>query len=353
MPFSSFILFNDTSMKVWLLDEKPILVVVGAGAIGSSVIGWIAPKYDRSFLLARGESAQVIKKQGLRFYIKDKQADALPIPVKVIESLEGVSPPDIIVLAVKNYDLEKTAAMLRNQLGSHQPIIVALQNGVENQRILPRYFTRVVHGVVCFNAWRDAPGSVGHQKHGYIILGTPQNDLQTEQQQVAIIMRLGLECTLTNRLQDSVHCKLAINLTNALTALVGETLEQMSAKLIWEGILVIKATGFKEHKLGNIPSWRVIRISTILPEAITNLLYKLASGEDTGPNSTFQDLLAGKSTTELDSLNGYMLTLAQKAGIPMPINQTIYEMAKDRFGANFQPITKAELLTAIRKRTHK
>ena len=341
------------------LDEKLSFVVVGAGAIGSSATGWIAPKYDRLFLLARGKSAEVIRNQGLRFYPKGEEANAASLPVKVVESLGEVSTPDIIVIAVKNYDLEATASMLRMQLGTRQPIVVALQNGVENQRILPRYFTRVIYGVVCFNAWRDAPGRVGHQKRGYIILGTVRNDFQAEQRQVAAILRLGLDCNLTNRLEDAVHCKLAVNLTNALTALVGSqeqysrslgALAHMSSRLIWEGIQVIKANGFKEHELGSIPSWSAIRMSAMLPGFVTSILYRFALREELGPNSTAQDLSAGKTTTELEYLNGYMLNLAQKAGLSMPINQAVYEIAKERFGPHFQPMAEAELLAAIQKR---
>ncbi|MGA2386178.1 MAG: 2-dehydropantoate 2-reductase [Candidatus Bathyarchaeia archaeon] len=345
-----------------LPSGKLSFVVVGAGAIGLSVTGWVAPKHDGLFLLARGESAKVIRNKGLKFYVKGQEASAAPVAVKTIESLSEVSAPAIVVIAVKNYDLEATAAMLREQLGSHQPIIVALQNGVENQKILPKYFEKIVYGVVCFNAWRDAPGMVGHQKQGYIILGTPKNDLQTEQRQVADILRLGLECSPTDRLEDAVHCKLAVNLTNALTALVCSkcrptgslgALDHMTARLIWEGIQVVKANGFKEHELGTIPSWKTFRTSAALPAFVTGILYRFVVREELGLNSTAQDLASGKTTTELESLNGYMLSLAQKAGIPMPINRAVYELAKERFGPDFQPMPEAELLESIRKRIKK
>ena len=65
-----------------LLDDKQSLVVVGAGAIGSSVTGWTAPKYDRLFLLARGESAEIIKKQGLKFYLKGEQDNTARLVLK-------------------------------------------------------------------------------------------------------------------------------------------------------------------------------------------------------------------------------------------------------------------------------
>ena len=195
--------------NVKLANQKPSFVVVGAGAIGSSVTGWIAPKHDNLFLLARGENAGIIKKQGLKFYLKDEEANVLPVPVKIIETINEIPPPDIIVISLKNCDLEAMVTTLRKQLWPHQPIIVALQNGIENQRILPKYFTKVIFGVVCFNAWRDGPGRVGHQTRIHHPR-YPRNDLQTEQQQVAATLQLGLDCNLTNRLQDAVHYKLAI-----------------------------------------------------------------------------------------------------------------------------------------------
>jgi ketopantoate reductase len=127
----------------------------------------------------------------------------------------------------------------------------------------------------------------------------------------------------------------------------------MSARLIWEGIQVIKANGFKEHELGGIPSWSAIRMSAMLPRSVTSVFYRFAVREDLGLNSTAQDLSVGKTTTELESLNGYVLTLAKKAGLPMPINQAIYEIAKERFGPHFQPMTETELLAAIQKRLQK
>jgi ketopantoate reductase len=127
----------------------------------------------------------------------------------------------------------------------------------------------------------------------------------------------------------------------------------MSARLIWEGIQVIRANGFKEHELGSIPPWRVFRVSAMLPKSVTGFLYRFVIREDLGLNSTAQDLRVGKTTTELESFNGYLLTLARKAGVPMPINQAVYEIAKERFGPDFQPMTETELLTSIKKKLKK
>jgi len=340
------------------LKEKPNVLIVGAGAIGLSVAGWIFPSNENLHLLARGESVAAIRKHGLRLYQIGKEDTTVPMPVKVIESLDEIPPPDIIIIAVKNYDLDRTAQTLRHQLGNYQPIVATLQNGVDNQQILPKYFSKATYGVVCYNAWREGAGKATYVKRGYLIIGTPNNGLQPELQSVKNVLYPGLECFITNRLQDAVHCKLAINLINALMALVGfrkrsieseKILVHMTTRLLWEGIQVLQATGFEEHDLGNMPSWNDIRIAVNIPESPANPLYDFIVNR-VGPTSMTQDVFSGKTNTELESLNGHMLELARRVGVPMPINQAIYEIAKERFCSSFKPIQEIDLWEMINNR---
>lgn len=340
------------------MSQKADVVVVGAGAIGSSVVGWIASHYENLYLLARGESATVIKENGLKLYVKGKHLSPTTLPVKVIESLSEISPPTILILTVKNYDLNTTAKEIRDQLGNNEPIIVALQNGVENQQILPQYFTKIIYSVVSYNAWREGPGVVWHDPKGFIIIGTPENTLQKELREVADILLLGLECSITDRFQDAAHCKLVVNLGNALMTLLGfqkrpvksfRTVMKIVMQLFWEGIQLLQMAGYKEHPLKGIPSWKIIKLGKTLPSIIVSSFYKLNSRK-IGLNSMSQDVFGGRPFTELESLNGYMLSLASQVGFSMPINEAIYEMAKERFGPDFQPVTETELWAAIQKK---
>lgn len=335
--------------------EEPRVVVVGAGAIGSSIAGWIAPKYANLSLLARGETLEVIKNHGLKSYLKGQRATAKALSIHAIGSLDETAPPDIIAITVKNYDLETTCQDLKAHLGDREPIVVALENGVHNQKVLPKYFSRVIYGVICYNAWRDGPGEVGHERKGYVILGTPSNNLQDEVQTVARIFGLGLDCVTTNRLQDAAHCKLVINQANALMTLVGfqkrptrsfNLLVRLTFSLFREGIQLLQAAGFHEHSLGPIPSWRSIRTIASLPSSVTGAVYRLLSRR-IGLNSMAQDVFGGKTTTELETLNGYMLDLARRVGFSTPINETIYSVAKERFGPDFQPISEQELWAIV------
>ena len=169
------------------LKNTPIIVVVGAGAIGLSLTGWISPQNADLFLLARGNSVPEIRSHGIQLHQTDQ--DTVPsISVKVIKSLEEIAPPDIIIITVKNYDLEQTAQTLKHQLGNQQPIIASFQNGVENQRILPKYFSKLTFGVICYNAWREGASKVSYVKHGHVIIGALKKELQPELQSIANVL---------------------------------------------------------------------------------------------------------------------------------------------------------------------
>ena len=338
------------------MKGNPNVLIVGAGAIGLSVAGWIFPCNENLHLLARGESVDEIKRNGLCLHQIGQEPRIVRIPV--ITSLDEIELPDVIVITVKNYDLDRTALALRQELENVEPIVVTLQNGVDNQRILPKYFSKPIFAVVCYNAWREELGKVAYVKRGHLLIGTPTNDLQRELEIVKNIFNRGLDCFVTDRLQDAVHCKLAINLINGLMALVGfrkrsieseKILVHMTTRLLWEGIQVLQAAGFKEHNLGSMPSWNDIRVAVNIPESTENPLYDFIVNR-VGPTSMTQDVFAGKKTTELDSLNGHMLELALRVGVPMPINRAIYEIAKERFCPCFEPIQETDLWEMINER---
>jgi ketopantoate reductase len=121
----------------------------------------------------------------------------------------------------------------------------------------------------------------------------------------------------------------------------------MTLKLFLEGIQLLQAAGFHEHSLGLIPSWRSIKMGATLPTFMTSAIYRL-NAKRLGLNSMAQDVFGGKTTTELEVLNGYMLDLAKRTSFPTPINETIYEVAKERFGPDFQPISEQDLWDRIK-----
>ncbi len=65
-----------------------------------------------------------------------------------------------------------------------------------------------------------------------------------------------------------------------------------------------------------------------------------------------QDVIQrGRSETELESLNGVIIRLADQHGIAAPYNRTVYELCRQRFAASpFEPMDVRDVLAAVERR---
>ncbi len=317
------------------------IVIYGAGSVGSSVGGWLAPHCPNLSLLARGEHAAAMRKKGLLVYIKDQDPHPSHTPVRVIADISERPGAEIVVITVKNYSLEPAAKDIRKKLKG-EPLIVALQNGLENQKILPAYFKRVVYGVICYNSRREGPGVVGASRNGPILLGTVDNDpkLAADLQEAQEIFSLGLDARVTTDLKNAAVTKMILNLSNAVLTLVGHgyreiqsfrALKHIMTGSMLEGFDIAIRAGFREVPIPGAPSRGLLRFSTRLPEFLSDKIFrKNLSMVDL--NSMGQDILQfGRDVTELQSLTGYFIGLAEKLKMEVPYNRTIYELCQKRF----------------------
>ncbi len=338
--------------------KNPKVLFFGAGVIGGSVAGWIAPHYDNLVLLDQGETAAALKKEGVTLYLGAEPDKKEHARVAVVDGIEQAADADIIVLGVKNYSLEPVAKMIREKIGD-RAIIVSMANGCVNQEILPKYFSRVVYCVVSYNAWTDKPGVIGYQKKGPLVIGTPDNGLQAELKLVSDIFNRGVETVITPHLQDAVHCKIVINLTNSVTTLVGHRFKPISepaafqrilSGLLWEGVEIVKAAGYHECKLGGMPPWFILRLGAKLPGIVTRPMFNM-NVKKMVMSSMAQDVIQrGGKDNELDSINGHIVSLADRLGLKAPFNRTIYAMCRTEFAKpDFQPLDVKVVWSEIEK----
>jgi 2-dehydropantoate 2-reductase len=338
--------------------QNPKVVFLGTGAIGAGVTGWVAPHYSNLFAIDRGPVQAALKKSGITTYLggePDKKENA---KVNVIDDLSGQKDADVVVITVKNYDLDAAAKMVRDKLGDN-PVVVSMANGAINQKIMPKYFSKVVYGVISYNAWMDEPVVVGYQKKGPLVLGTPDNKLQEEMKVIADIFNRGVETIVTDHLQDAVHSKIVINLANSLTTLTGPDhdatgdfplFQRLLTSMVWEGIEIVKANGYKECRLGGMPGWTVLMLAAKLPGFLMRPVFR-ANVKKMVMSSMAQDVVQRKSgKNELDTINGYILELAEKAGVKAPYNRAIYELCKKRFAEpQFKTMTAGEIWKEVAK----
>jgi 2-dehydropantoate 2-reductase len=338
--------------------SEPKILFIGPGAIGASVAAWVAASYPSVFIMGHGETQAALRQNGITTYAFDAPKETRrSVNVATVDRPRDVGDVDIVVLAVKNYSLEAVARQVREELGD-RPIVVSMANGIDNQRILPNFFSKAIYCVVGYNARRDEPVVVGYQCKGPLLIGTPDNTLGNELRLVQSILARGCPTEIVDRLQDAVHTKIVINLTNALDALIGRgarplsnlaAYQQLLSQTLWEGVRVIRAAGYREHRIAGIPPFALFHLIAVLPGWLTRPMFKRELRAMRMSSMTQDVVLRGAGDTELESITGYMVRLAAEHGVPAPYNRAIYRLGRERFHPGFEPLRCEEVLAAVER----
>lgn len=331
-------------------------IIIGAGgAIGSCLSAWLSESSEDVYLFDKPEVAAIIKEKGITYYKQNEEKKN--VKVRVIDSLSEIINPDLVIVIVKNYSLDGVSQLIKKEIKG-DPIILAMQNGVENQKILPKYFDKAVYGIIEFNAWLDEIGVVGFQNRGPFVIGTPDNSLQKEMMDISALFNKGVETIVTDRIKDAAYCKMVINLTNSFTTLVGmgyreiedlPAFKEILTTSMYEGVKILKKMGVKEFKAHTMPSWIKIIMGAKLPSFLTNGLFKKNLAKMV-LSSMAQDVIQRRAgSSELESLIGEFIHLAEKYNVPVPYNKTVYELCKKRFSeVPFVPMTEEQVLKEVK-----
>ena len=339
------------------MSETKILFI-GPGAIGASVAAWVAESYPAVFIMGHGATQAALRTDGITTYQSAApEQTRRTVRVATVDRPGDIADADIVVLAVKNYSLEAVARQVRDELGD-RPIIVSLANGIDNQRVLPKFFSKVIYGVVAYNAWRDGPAVIGYQHKGPLLIGTPDNRLGAELRLVQSILARGCPTQITDRLQDAVHTKIVINLTNALDALVGRgwrplsnlaVYQQLLSQTLWEGVRIIRAAGYHEYRIPGMPPFSLLHLTTLIPGWVIRPVFKRRLSAMAMSSMTQDVALRGAHDTELELITGYIVRLAGEHGVAAPYNRTIYRLGRENFHPGFEPLRCEDVLAAVER----
>jgi len=344
------------------LHEEPKIVIYGAGAIGITLAAWMTSCGLNASLFARPEKALLLKQKNIRVLKADEEIIA-PTALKIIDHIGSSEAIDLLIITVKNFNLAESCQALSKTIGQNT-IILGLQNGVINQTILPKYFANVIYGIVNYNTWAthstDNADTFNWRVNinGPIIFGTPDNQLIKQAQEVVALFSRFIECKITTHFQDDAHAKLVANLGNAVTTIIGNSHHEKSAliplqhvltQLTYEGVKTLKAAGYKESLSSLLPSWSLIISSKYIPLIFTRAIFrkKLAL---IGSTSMAADILSkGSGVSELASINGYLLNLAEQHNIDVPYSKRLYKLCERNFADKpFTPMSSEQLQTALR-----
>lgn len=292
-------------------------LVFGTGGIGGYFGGTLARHGEEVWFLARGKHLNAMKKNGLT--VQASGGSFRIKPGRMTDRLAKVPAPDVVFMCVKAYDTESAARQLALLLPPTS-LIISLQNGVENEEIIKRCIPQatVYGGVAYIFSNITAPGRVtewgGPRK---IIFGPMKGKPSARAREVEAVMRkAGIDATLTGQMAIELWKKFIFIAAgggfNTLTRLAladimsVEECREIFYLAMKEGEAVARASGI------------------LLPKGfVEQQLEHLKNRATAARTSMYYDLVQQKPM-EVEELVGAIVRYGRTAGVPTPINQTIY-----------------------------
>lgn len=291
------------------------IVVAGSGAIGGYFGALLARGGHRVTMLARGDHLTALRRDGLRIV---GGPDEAVIRVRAVEDLAQAPQPDLALFAVKTYDTTVVAEALRSRMG-RRTIVLELQNGVDRAEAIGGFVGpgRVLAGTVFMESVLEAPGTVRYLSGPRrIVLGEPLGGVSERVTWVhRVLAGAGINAEAPDDVRPTLWWKFALvcaaNATTAITrSPFGEILEAPGGREVVTALIA---------EVAAIASARDVSLrDDIVP-------YSVAFLEKLGPqlrSSMLRDIERGRRV-EVDALNGYVVTLSDGLGVPVPANRVV------------------------------
>ncbi|MCS7170930.1 MAG: 2-dehydropantoate 2-reductase [Aquificaceae bacterium] len=296
-------------------------LVVGVGALGSTYLAFLTRAGYRAVgLLKKGKILNTIRVDGIWGSFEQE--------VKAVDSLELLDvEPDLILLTVKSYDTEEALKNIEPLRNSDSLLMVA-QNGYGNYEKALKTFGegRVILSRVIFGAKLIAWGHVRVTVCGDdVVLGDPLGVMDNKwlEHIAGIFKRAGIptrhEKEVYKYLWDKILYNCALNPLGAIfERTYGELAENPYTRTLMDAVIE--------------EAFEVIRACSISTFWNSSESYKKHFYEKLVPPtkghypSMLDDVRRGK--TEIDALNGALVSLAREKGLLLPTNEFILKLIK-------------------------
>jgi len=317
-------------------------VVLGAGAVGATIGGRLADAGYDVVLLARGRHAEVMASDGLRLAMPDRVITA-KLPVVTDPGELTYDGGDALLLTTKTQD---TVAVL-DALPRRDAPVFCIQNGVANERMAARRGFDTYGVVVMLPAVYLEPGHVdaqGSPYSGLLDVGRYPDGVDERASIVAnALSASGFVSTPEPRVMRWKYAKLLRNLGNSLEALAGhdgdlDAVREIDARARAEAEQCYQAAGIDWVTDDEWTSRRGMQVQ-----------WTPVEGRDRMGGSTWQSLARGARGVEADYLNGEIVLLGSRYGIPTPVNRMLQREVNELARRDGQPGSRSptELLRLV------
>jgi 2-dehydropantoate 2-reductase len=294
------------------------IAVIGAGAVGGYFGGRLAAAGSEVAFIARRRTLAALRASGLR--VESAKGDLRLRPWLATDEAAEVGPVDLVVLAVKAWQVPEVAPGLRPLVGD-TTCVLPLQNGVEAAGQLAAALGPgpVLGGLCKIISMQVAPGHIRHLGVEPSIdcgeIGGPPTE------RVRRVRRLFEGAGVTVRTPDDIQAAiwekfLFICPVSGVGALTGRTIGEFRADP--------EARAMLEAAMREVVAVAAGHGVRLRPDIVERTLRFLDGLPPEGTASMQRDILEGRPS-ELESQNGAVVRLGQAAGVPTPVHREIYE----------------------------
>lgn len=309
-------------------------LIVGIGALGGLVAARLSAAGEPAWLATRdAESAARLQSSGLRVTGVGGAVEVEAAQVAPMEAYSADEAFDLLLLATKAHDGIAAAPRLMELLGP-EGTLLPIQNGSVPQLIGEQLGERVLGGLSNLGATMLEPGVYEQRNAGHLLIGELIGGESARAERVRQWLTRAVEVRVTPNLRGAVWSKLLLNCSvTTLGAVAGRIMREYIAlpggleifdRTYNEALSVALASGARPERMlvdPVPPDWNG---RSVPGEAHAAWLDRILSSYGDLKPSMLQDFERGRPT-EIDFINGYVVDLGQRFGVPIPANAAIVE----------------------------
>ncbi len=329
------------------------IAVIGAGAIGNLVAGYLKLKGQDAVLVGRTDSVSVIKEKGLQI---SGIRNNFNIQIDVSERLSQNS--GLAILTTKTQDVE--GAVKENLRFIEGAAILTTQNGMHADSIVSKYIPKenIISSIVMFGATYLEPGKVVHNFEGNWIMGRISGENDGDVAKVSEVLNKIFPTIVTENIQGMKYLKIFVNANNCIPAILGVSMQEAFSDIdisrisiaIWkEGLEVVSFSGINLVSLPDFPLERLTKLTSMPITEAAKIFSGIMTNLSKEPlyGSILQSIKRGR-TSEIDYINGEFVRLAKDNNVGAPLNKKLVKMVH-QVEQTKRFFTKEELLNKIKR----
>jgi 2-dehydropantoate 2-reductase len=299
-------------------NERMRIAVVGTEGVGAYFGGRLAQAGESVAFVARGAHLDAMRRNGLR--VDSVAGDFVIAPVEAYDDLAAIGPVDVVLVAVKAWQVGETAGRLGPLLGP-RTFVVPLQNGVEAADQLAAVVgpERVLGGLCKIVSAIVGPGHVRHSGVAPRVEfgerdGKPSERVDALRQ--AFARAQGVSVLVPEDVEAAIWEKfLFIAPFSGVGAVTRQPAGAMRA--------VPQTRGLIERAMFEVAALARARGVDLPDEAVARNMRYVDGLPADATASMQRDIMDGRPS-ELEQQTGAIARLGIETGVPVPVNAFLY-----------------------------